>query len=123
MILREKAPPGWDRRVEKIKRKTKKTYGSKEGERIAFAIAWKQYKLKEDETPSFRQFLDKPTPSVGSIAKRHGVSPEYISAQLDIGIKVEKEHTSHEDVAREIALDHLAERPNYYQRLKKVEGE
>lgn len=70
---------------------------------------------------SFKKFLDKPTPSVNSIAKRHGVSPEYISAQLAAGIEHEKEHTSHKDVAKEIALDHIGEKPDYYQKLKKIE--
>lgn len=37
------------------------------------------------------------------------------------GIRVESEHTSDKDVAREIATDHLAEDPEYYQKLKLVE--
>lgn len=85
--------------------------------------AWEAKKSIKEDVQSFKQFLDKPTPSVNSIAKRHGVSPEYIGAQLAKGIEVEKEHTSHEGVAREIALDHLGERPDYYERLKAVEVE
>lgn len=42
--LIEAAPPGWDRRVEKLKPKMQKRYGKKAGERIAFAVTWKQYK-------------------------------------------------------------------------------
>ena len=41
--------------------------------------------------------------------------------QLKMGIKVEKEHTSNDKIAREIALDHLGELPDYYTRLKKME--
>ena len=36
-----------------------------------------------------------------------------------MGIEVEKEHTSDEDKARKIALDHLEEVPEYYSKLKK----
>ena len=46
---------------------------------------------------------------------------EQIKSQLAKGIKVELEHTSKHDVAEEIALDHLKEYPDYYDRLEKVE--
>lgn len=65
--------------------------------------------------------LDKPTPSVEDIANKHNVSVEQIEAQLAKGIEVETEHTSSRDVAREIALDHLNELADYYDRLEKVE--
>ena len=38
--------------------------------------------------------------------------------QLAMGIKVEMEHTQDEALAKEIALDHLTEDPNYYSTLK-----
>jgi conjugal transfer/entry exclusion protein len=56
------------------------------------------------------------------VADKHGVSVEQIEAQLEKGIKVEMEHTSNEESARKIALDHLAEVPDYYDKLKEVEG-
>ena len=65
--------------------------------------------------------LNKVTPSVESIAKKHKKTVEYIQQQLDHGIKIEKEHTSSVKVATEIALDHLNERPDYYIRLTKVD--
>ena len=37
--------------------------------------------------------------------------------QLDIGTKIEMEHTKNKDVARQIALDHLNEDPEYYIKL------
>lgn len=43
--------------------------------------------------------------------------------QLEIGIKVEMEHTTNEDIAKKIALDHLAEIPDYYTRLEKMEAD
>ncbi len=55
------------------------------------------------------------------IAKKHGVDLEVITKQLDKGIKVEKEHTKDEKEVREIALDHLWELPDYYDKLAKVE--
>lgn len=67
--------------------------------------------------------LDKKTLTAERIAKKHRVSVEYIKKQLVRGIQVEKEHTSDPEVAREIALDHLGERPDYYIRLEKVEEE
>ena len=42
--------------------------------------------------------------------------------ELAMGIKVEKEHTTSEKAAKTIALQHLAEDPKYYSKLKKVEG-
>ena len=38
--------------------------------------------------------------------------------ELKMGIKVEMEHTSDTEVAKKIALDHLAEDPKYYSKLK-----
>ncbi len=65
--------------------------------------------------------LNKVTLSPESIAKKHGVSLDHIESQLEKGIKVEQEHTSDKATAREIALDHLGEVPDYYTKLKKVE--
>ena len=41
--------------------------------------------------------------------------------QLKMGIKVEKEHIECPVIARKIALDHLAEIPDYYTRLERME--
>ena len=65
--------------------------------------------------------LDVPTPTAKQVAKKHGVPLKDISRQLAMGIKIEHEHTSSDELAREIALDHLNELPDYYDRLKKVE--
>lgn len=65
--------------------------------------------------------LDKPELTVGQLAKKHKVSVDAIKQQLSKGIKVELEHTSNKKVAREIALDHLAELPDYYDRLESAE--
>lgn len=41
--------------------------------------------------------------------------------ELAKGTKVEYEHTRKTEVAKEIAKDHLAERPDYYKKLKRLE--
>lgn len=43
--------------------------------------------------------------------------------QLRMGVKVEYEHTNDFEVAKAIAKDHLAELPDYYTRLAKMEKE
>jgi len=57
-------------------------------------------------------------------AAEKGVTEDEVDAeQLAMGIKVEAEHTDNEEVAKKIALDHLAEIPDYYTRLKKMEDD
>jgi len=41
--------------------------------------------------------------------------------QLALGSKIEREHTDDPELAKKIALDHLAEIPDYYTRLIKME--
>lgn len=67
------------------------------------------------------KMLNKPELTVEQLAKKHNVSRMHIAQQLDKGIKVELEHTTHRKVAREIALDHLAEDPDYYTKLDKAQ--
>ena len=70
--------------------------------------------VKEDEE------LNKSVMSVTQIAKKFKKSVNYIKNALDKGIEVEKEHTSHHAEARRIALAHLGEKPDYYERLDKA---
>jgi hypothetical protein len=54
------------------------------------------------------------------ILKNKGILNEVASpSELAMGIKVEMEHTDDVQVAKKIAMDHLAENPNYYSDLKK----
>ena len=56
------------------------------------------------------------------IAKKKDVTSEDVDKhELDMGLEVEKEHTSYPEVAEEITLDHLAEIDNYYTLLKNME--
>lgn len=41
---------------------------------------------------------------------------------LQQGIEIEMEHTDDENIAREIAMDHLTEDPEYYTKLSEMEG-
>lgn len=59
--------------------------------------------------------------SVEDIAKKHKVTKKYILQQLVAGLKVEREHSKATEASREIAMDHLAEDPNYYTKLAKIE--
>jgi transposase len=57
------------------------------------------------------------------IANKFGVTLSKIEKELRTGISVEKEHTGSATMAKEIAMDHLVEIPDYYTRLKKMEKE
>lgn len=70
---------------------------------------------------TFKQYLNKKVLSISALAKKHKVDPSYIKRQLERGIKVEHEHTTKLRVARQIALAHLGEDPDYYKKLKKIE--
>jgi hypothetical protein len=56
------------------------------------------------------------------ITDKKGITEKNVdSKELKMGIKVEMEHTINKELAKKIALDHLAENPKYYTRLKKIE--
>jgi len=60
--------------------------------------------------------------SVADIAAKWGVDVKTINKVLEVGAKVEMEHTPYVEVAREIAMDHLMELgPKYYDALDKME--
>lgn len=69
------------------------------------------------------QLLDKPTPSVHTLALKYKTSVAHVQDQLNKGIEVELEHTSDLNVAKEIALDHLNERLDYYDALATIDEE
>ena len=64
----------------------------------------------------------KPYKTVEQIAKKHRMDVSFIQKQLDMGEKIEHEHTKNHKLAKEIALQHLDEIPDYYTRLKKMEA-
>ena len=75
--------------------------------------------LKEDEVLKGGK-ADKM--SLGDNAVKHKVDIETLTDQFLQGVMIEKEHTKDKKMAVEIAMDHLAEDPNYYKKLKKIES-
>ena len=59
--------------------------------------------------------------SPNEIADYHGVPIKDIITQLEVGVKIEMEHTTDKQEAKRIALDHLYEFPDYYTRLEIME--
>lgn len=59
--------------------------------------------------------------SCQDIADKWGVPLEDIKAQMEMGVKVEMEHTNDKDISIEIAHDHLWEFPDYYTALEEME--
>ena len=55
---------------------------------------------------------DNMTPE--DLAKKHDVDIKDIKKEIGIGTQIEKEHTDDDAAAREIAMDHIAEYPDYY---------
>lgn len=105
---------GWLRGREKIKLRDDKLELTPEGKRLMDAA-------KRRGVVSENKLLDKPTKTLEQIAQKHKISIDKLSRELKMGMEIEHEHTTHSDVAREIALDHLDEVPDYYTRLKFVE--
>lgn len=100
--------------------------------------------VTEDDTPMVKRSIKKflhlkkeeklkggvsDNKSLEDIAKKHDKKGYYhidnmissLKKQLNKGIKIESEHTKDKSEAKEIAMDHLWEDPNYYDKLKKIE--
>jgi hypothetical protein len=56
----------------------------------------------------------------GLAAKNKITEKDVDPKELAIGIKIEMEHTSSAEKAKQIALDHLTENPKYYSILQSV---
>jgi len=70
--------------------------------------------MKIIETKSFKEKIPK--------GRSSGKDPSSFSEEsIQKGIKIELEHTSDRELAQEIAMDHLAEFPDYYEELAKME--
>ena len=65
--------------------------------------------------------MKKKVPTEKEIAKKHGVSVDYVIRQAEVGSTVEREHVTKHDEAYNIALQHIAEFPDYYKHLLKME--
>ena len=96
---------------------------AKQGGRKGQLAHWMANMKAGKKKASEGKLLDKPTPTVAELAEKYNVSKANVNNELIKGIKVEMEHTDKVEVAREIALDHLSEKLDYYTLLKKVETE
>ena len=65
--------------------------------------------------------MKKRVPTEKEIAKKHGVSIDYVVRQAEIGSTVEREHVTTHDEAYGIALQHIDEFPDYYKHLLSME--
>lgn len=77
--------------------------------------------LKEFLNERVEKILNKRVMTPEELAKKHKVKVSHIKNQLEMGRKVEMEHSSHPSVAERIALAHIEEDPNYYTKLRKIE--
>lgn len=59
--------------------------------------------------------------TIEDIARKHSIFVGTIKLALEKGIKVEREHTKDIEQEREIAMDHLWEDPEYYEKLERME--
>ena len=73
-------------------------------------------KLKEES-----KLLNQKTPSSDQISKKFDVPGAKVDRAIAQGTKIEKEHTKSTALAKEIAKDHLGERPDYYKKLASLE--
>ena len=64
---------------------------------------------------------DVRTPGLSAIAKKWNLSIAKVAKLVEIGAKTEFEHNKNLSKARQVARDHISERPDYYQKLKRME--
>lgn len=73
--------------------------------------------LGQEEAHQFENVIYKTLQSFLSAGRafEKGITEKDVDAkELAMGVKVEMEHTTNPKIAKRIALDHLAERPDYY---------
>ena len=73
------------------------------------------------DTHKFEAMIYKILSSFLSEGKAKDFNGNYDSKEIAMGIKVEMEHTTCKLIAERIAMDHLAECPDYYTRLDEME--
>jgi len=78
---------------------------------LIIALGKKSTPVNEEEEPDLMK---------GGLADDKKVD-DFNPAQIEMGKKVESEHTEDEDIATEITKDHLTEDPKYYDKLKEIE--
>lgn len=74
--------------------------------------------VNEDKIPD--DFVEQ---LLGYLKHAKDLDDDFDADELKMGIEVEKEHIDDERIAKGIAKAHLAEMPDYYTKLKAMEGE
>jgi hypothetical protein len=73
---------------------------------------------------SIRYLFDIENYPANEVGKHRDVPiTKYCPKQVKIGLEIEKEHSDNPEIAGQITKDHLAEFPDYYTRLLKLEKE
>lgn len=101
----------------KLFQSDKKINDHKDIHKLAEDMGMQSNKLEEMVYAMLQSFWSK------GRAMDKGMDFEVDKKEVDMGIKVEMEHTDCECLAYRIALDHLAELKDYYTRLAKMEDE
>lgn len=117
-LIRKKSPEDDEEEIQALIDK----YAEEESGK--YTTGGEQFEISEDEDGYPEDYEDPDMfdaygmdASEGKINEKNlDVDPD----QLKLGIKTEMEHTSDPKVAEEIALDHLAEDPHYYSKLKQA---
>ena len=65
--------------------------------------------------------MKKKVPTEQEIVKKHSVDIKYVIRQAEIGSTIEREHVTDHQAAYNIALQHIAEFPDYYKHLLPME--
>lgn len=86
-------------------------------DKLANIIFDKLESLNEDKIPGGLAA----NKSISDIAKHHNANLDDIKSQIEKGTKIEMEHTTDAQIAREIAKDHIWEDPEYYTKLADIE--
>jgi len=84
---------------------------------LAEGLGWEPSKLEEKAYALLQSFFAQ-----GYFMKA-GQGKEFDSKEVEMGKKVELEHTNNPIIALRITLDHLTEIPDYYTRLAQMEIE
>jgi predicted DNA-binding transcriptional regulator YafY len=106
-VTKNRFVPKWD--VEVGSEKSLSVYES-------FRVLGELVKERDKKTRTIEEFMNE-----GLSADRKVTPGTVDPEQLRMGIKVEYEHTKDPELARKIALDHLAEFPFYYSALADME--
>jgi hypothetical protein len=75
------------------------------------------------DTHKFEEYVYELLGSFLGAGRSKDFKGEYDEKEMEMGMEIEMEHTTNPIVAGRITMDHLAEIPDYYTRLIKMEKE